>query len=923
MGMAASQVRFLSLQSRKNTIGLNLMTLSNRKLALSRDMNRVAAEYNEAMNQKVLKWSGDSGVTYQGLNYNLLMKPNENNATLPYIVTDAQGRVVVDDTNIELDGQDTGVSYRDLAMMISAYSGYSEDDTKTHYMNYANNTTAGYTDNLTGADTTGVTEDAIRNIGDKGTGGVADADKATAGTANENGYEIVSTANQLASNSLRYDLMEKLGLIDKTEIQQIEDLEIELYGPSKNPNADKFPIGTLMGDYYLACANLEAYKNFLEDGTYEFAAGSDPKTGQSSTNGTYTKTTNAADGSGKIEYEDQYKQGGSDIYFNGQSSYIEKVDLTQKYTEGNDPPISAITTENGTIFTDTNSTFSYTINNGEIKYDFSTSNLLSMMGNVNYSTGAYQNNRDHRTDDVKDMSWQELITGNYAIDLHWEINDMNCERGDYESKVRDFIGAMADGIAVAGTYLSIDQTALDKAEQSTEAFFLGDITNGGDCKDQEKTHADNSEKQTINEAISTANEYNLVGEGTKRFCFYPWKINRASHATTINAQNVYNTMITFYQYYYHNPEANAIVDSTGGTFTTGTDSSASAGAEGIDTSGMTYDESKNVWFESGGQWYIRKTMESSKDVTNDDGSIETISSTFYHYYRVSGNGSTTLLGDALQEDIISSSTPGVVNRTVKNADGSYSSYEMQSSAYDVNNASTGGKYVGSNGWTPTSSSGASGTISGDVLILKYKDENGNDVEFKLANKVSDSKYATTISSVPLDAEDKLKELKAAVDEAAKAKDDALSQLDKLFAEKESKIMDYFDSIFKMIAENGWVYDENVNSDNKEQSQEYLNAMLQNNMYFITEVDTLDGTDFNYATKLATNVSKIFEVYDEDAQNQALSKYEAEKAEINSKEKQVDIRMNKLETEQDAIKTELDSLKKIIDDNVQATFKIFT
>ena len=136
-------------------------------------------------------------------------------------------------------------------------------------------------------------------------------------------------------------------------------------------------------------------------------------------------------------------------------------------------------------------------------------------------------------------------------------------------------------------------------------------------------------------------------------------------------------------------------------------------------------------------------------------------------------------------------------------------------------------------------------------------------------------------------------------------------------------MDYFDSVFKMISENGWVYDENVNSDDKEESKNYLNAMLQNNMYFVTEVDTLDGTDFNYATKLATNVSKIFEVYDEDAQNQALSKYEAEKAEINSKEKQVDIRMNKLETEQDAIKTELDSLKKIIDDNVQATFKIFT
>ena len=137
------------------------------------------------------------------------------------------------------------------------------------------------------------------------------------------------------------------------------------------------------------------------------------------------------------------------------------------------------------------------------------------------------------------------------------------------------------------------------------------------------------------------------------------------------------------------------------------------------------------------------------------------------------------------------------------------------------------------------------------------------------------------------------------------------------------MMDYFDALFKMIAENGWVYDPSVNSGDTTANKNYLNAKLQNNMYFITEVDTLDGTDFNYATKIATNVSKVFEVYDKDAQNAALSKYEAEKADINAKEQQVDIRMNKLEAEQDAISTELDSIKKIIDDNVSVTFKIFT
>ena len=96
MGMSASQVRFLSLQNRKNSIGRQLMTLSNRKMALSRDMNAVALKYTNALNKTVLKWSNDSGSTYQELSYDLMMKPNDYNASVPYIVSTRDGKVVVD-----------------------------------------------------------------------------------------------------------------------------------------------------------------------------------------------------------------------------------------------------------------------------------------------------------------------------------------------------------------------------------------------------------------------------------------------------------------------------------------------------------------------------------------------------------------------------------------------------------------------------------------------------------------------------------------------------------------------------------------------------------------------------------------------------------------------------------------------------------
>ena len=191
MGMAASQVRFLSLQNRKNTVGLNLMTLSNRKLALSRDMNRIANEYNDAMNLKTLKWSSDSGVTYNDLSYDMLMKPNDLNATLPYIVTDANGRVVVDDSNISFDGFTSDYSYRDLATLISTYSG---TDSKTNLPIYDN----------------------VGNVN-------GPVDSAISGNASLPGceYTNVSDVNQydIKGNSLRYDLLSKLGVISEEDYE--------------------------------------------------------------------------------------------------------------------------------------------------------------------------------------------------------------------------------------------------------------------------------------------------------------------------------------------------------------------------------------------------------------------------------------------------------------------------------------------------------------------------------------------------------------------------------------------------------------------------------------------------------------------------------------------------------------------------------
>lgn len=79
MGMAASQVRLLQLTSRKNTIGYQLQNLSLQKTALSRDMQRVTRNYQEALNTKTLKWSNNAGVSHVDLSYANLMRPGSAN----------------------------------------------------------------------------------------------------------------------------------------------------------------------------------------------------------------------------------------------------------------------------------------------------------------------------------------------------------------------------------------------------------------------------------------------------------------------------------------------------------------------------------------------------------------------------------------------------------------------------------------------------------------------------------------------------------------------------------------------------------------------------------------------------------------------------------------------------------------------------
>ena len=101
MGMAATQARLLTLTNRKNMIGYDLTMLSAQKMALAREADKVSLDYNEALNEKRLKWSNDAGATMYDLSYDTLMQPSQLNCYEPYMITDMSGKVVVDNNYLK------------------------------------------------------------------------------------------------------------------------------------------------------------------------------------------------------------------------------------------------------------------------------------------------------------------------------------------------------------------------------------------------------------------------------------------------------------------------------------------------------------------------------------------------------------------------------------------------------------------------------------------------------------------------------------------------------------------------------------------------------------------------------------------------------------------------------------------------------
>lgn len=102
MGLAASQARFLAITSRKMNCEFESMQIAQQKLSVTREQQKAAQEYQDALTATKLVWDADNNCDGTGdvynLSYDLMMTPSALNEYDAFLVTDTQWRVVLSES---------------------------------------------------------------------------------------------------------------------------------------------------------------------------------------------------------------------------------------------------------------------------------------------------------------------------------------------------------------------------------------------------------------------------------------------------------------------------------------------------------------------------------------------------------------------------------------------------------------------------------------------------------------------------------------------------------------------------------------------------------------------------------------------------------------------------------------------------------
>ena len=227
MGLSSSQVRLLALTSRKADNELETQHCANQKEALAREMDKVSLNYKNALSQKVLKWSNNSGIDYVDLSYSALMRPSKANGNVPVLITNSEGKIAIDK------------KYKEYAEMISK-DGKSGGD-------YSGDTRINILSALTG-----ISKETLAN---------ADSTEASADVAYENLQKAEKDLGTFCNKNRRgYSQSQFCALMGIDKKAEITSLNVESYLNTAKTAMKDFLRNS---DYALFEKACEAAKNYV------------------------------------------------------------------------------------------------------------------------------------------------------------------------------------------------------------------------------------------------------------------------------------------------------------------------------------------------------------------------------------------------------------------------------------------------------------------------------------------------------------------------------------------------------------------------------------------------------------------------------------------------------------------------------------
>lgn len=111
-------------------------------------------------------------------------------------------------------------------------------------------------------------------------------------------------------------------------------------------------------------------------------------------------------------------------------------------------------------------------------------------------------------------------------------------------------------------------------------------------------------------------------------------------------------------------------------------------------------------------------------------------------------------------------------------------------------------------------------------------------------------------------------------------------------------------------------------DEKCNDANYLEEKIRNGEWILQKVSTSESNNGEWIDTMWQAHSSIIDAYDTADDAAAQAEYEVALSKVQREDKQLELELKQLDTEHNALQTEIDSVKKVIEKNVEGSFKTF-